>query len=476
MNAPGDARMRPEDLQEAARQLRAAGSRMIMVYPLTLADGATELRYVSSVQGTTGFTQWRVQVDGEVPSLVEIWPLLSWYEREAQDTHGIRFTGHPEPEPLIATITDGTTMRRLPDVEGEQLQVLPFGPVRAGVVESAEFTFLYMGEAILHYAPHLFLKRRGMEARFAGRDVETGAVLAERISGVGSAAHAIAYAQAVEAACRCTIPPRAHYLRVVVAELERLYNHLYYLGHLADTTTLKVGHAEGALLSERIKQINGRVSGSRFLRGVVGPGGVRRDLRLDGLASSLEALRAPIRRYIDRLDKSGSYFDRLATTGILPCEVAFDQGATGPVARASGLVRDLRHDHPYGGYREPTLAVTPASHADGDAYARAQVRIAEIWRSLELVAQAADNAPVSALRAECRPVPGGEALGFAESPRGTLVYGVHLGADGKLARVKVKSPSFSNWRVFPFTVHGTNMMDYAINEASFGMTIAGCAR
>ena len=69
-----------------------------------------------------------------------------------------------------------------------------------------------------------------------------------------------------------------------------------------------------------------------------------------------------------------------------------------------------------------------------------------------------------------------EGLGWTESPRGTLFYAVHFDADGRLARVKIKSPSFSNWRVFPFTVHDTNMMDYAINEASFGLTISGCAR
>ena len=476
MNAPGECQLRVEDLQPAAEKLHDSGARMIMLYPVRSADGTIELRYVVSVPGAAGFTQWRVRAEPEMPSLVPVWPLLSWYEREAQDTHGIRFAGHPEPEPLIAPPDATMPSRRLPDVEGDQLQVLPFGPVRAGIVESAEFTFLYMGEAIVHYVPHLFLKHRGMEARFAGRDIETGTILAERVSGVGSAAHAIAYAGAIEAACRCTVPDRAFYQRVIIAELERLYNHLHYLGHLADTTTLKVGHAEGSLLSERVKQIAARATGSRFLRGVIGPGGLRRDLALDGLVDALDALREPIRRYIDRLDRSGSYFDRLATTGKLPREIAFDQGATGPVARASGLVRDLRHDHPYGAYRDASLTVTPATHDDGDAYARAQVRIAEIRASLDLIARAVADLPGGPIRADCTPVPGAEALGFAESPRGTLIYAVHLDQAGRLDRVKVKSPSFSNWRVFPFTVHGTNMMDYAINEASFGMTIAGCAR
>ncbi len=84
--------------------------------------------------------------------------------------------------------------------------------------------------------------------------------------------------------------------------------------------------------------------------------------------------------------------------------------------------------------------------------------------------------PDGPVRADCKLVPKSEGLGWAESPRGSLFYAVHFGRDGKLARVKIKSPSFSNWRVFPFTVHDSNMMDYAINEASFGLTIAGCDR
>ena len=103
--------------------------------------------------------------------------------------------------------------------------------------------------------------------RSASRDARWPArvVLAERVSGVGSFAHALAFCQAVEQAADCIVPPRARMLRSLLAELERLYNHLHYLGHLADTTTLKVGEAEGKLLEERAKQINGRLTGSRFL-------------------------------------------------------------------------------------------------------------------------------------------------------------------------------------------------------------------
>jgi Ni,Fe-hydrogenase III large subunit len=144
------------------------------------------------------------------------------------------------------------------------------------------------------------------------------------------------------------------------------------------------------------------------------------------------------------------------------------------VERASGVDRDLRRDHPYAAYlgMAPVVAVREA----GDAHARAQVRMAEVEASLSLIERALDDLPNGSVRTECKTPPNSEGLGWAESPRGTLFYAVHVGRDGKLARVKIKSPSFSNWRVFPFTVHDSNMMDYAINEASFGLTIAGCDR
>ena len=175
------------------------------------------------------------------------------------------------------------------------------------------------------------------------------------------------------------------------------------------------------------------------------------------------------------MENTASHLDRLITTGQLDRRVAFDQGATGPIERASGIDRDLRRDHPYAAYAELPLAV--AVREDGDAHARAQVRMAEI--------ECEHRSDAARTRCCCRTgrcartarsLPNSEGLGWTESPRGTLFYAVHFGGDGKLARVKIKSPSFSNWRVFPFTVHDSNMMDYAINEASFGLTIAGCDR
>jgi formate hydrogenlyase subunit 5 len=178
--------------------------------------------------------------------------------------------------------------------------------------------------------------------------------------------------------------------------------------------------------------------------------------------------------YARHLETTNSHLDRLITTGVLDRNVAFDQGATGPIQRGSGFDRDLRRDHPYAAYQMLPLTV-PVRQA-GDAHARAQVRMAEIDASIALIQRALLLLPKGTVRSDYAVPPKSEGLGWAESPRGTLFYAVHFGEDARLRRVKIKPPSFSNWRVFPFTVHESNMMDYAINEASFGLTIAGCDR
>lgn len=494
MNAVVSRHVPPDMLAQACTELLQAGGRMQMAYAWYPApDQPPEVRYLADTGAGQPFAEWRVPGGSAIPSLADLSPLLGWYEREMVDLFGVRFAGQPEPYPLV--LHEGAhpvapplspdypapvpmpftpVPWHLPSVQGQDVQQLPFGPVRADVLESAQFTFFYIGEGILHYHPRLFFKHRGMEKRFEGLPLDLGTILAERVSGVGSVAHALAFCQAIECACGCVPPPRALLLRVVLAEMERLYNHLHYLGHLCSTTTLKVGEAEGKLLEERAKQLCGRLTGSRFLRGLLVPGGLRRDLAPGWLLEEANRLRDVIHGYTGRLVATNSHVDRLITTGILSRETAFDQGATGPVERASGLDRDLRRDHPYAAYQELPLHVPVRT--EGDAQARMLVRIEEIRAALGLIQKALMALAEGPVRAECVPRPDGEGLGWAESPRGTLFYAVHLDGQGRLARVKIKSPSFSNWRVFPYTVDDSNMMDYAINEASFGLTVAGCDR
>ena len=487
----------PGAVPKACEQLVEAGARLQMAYAWFPKPGEpAEVLYLADKGPHEPFTLLRCRLANEaqpLQSLATRVPLLGWYEREMIDLCGISFEGHPEPRrlvlhegahpslpPLDPRYPKDTILPYVPEawdlppIEGSDVQLLPFGPVRGDVLESAQIVFYYIGEAILHCHPRLFFKHRGMEKRFEGLSPALGVLIAERVSGVDSVAHALAFCQAVEAAGQCEIPQRALYLRSILAEMERLYNHLHFLGHLCHTTTLKVGEAQGKLLAEECKQLNGTFTGSRFLRSLLKPGGLRRDLNLHALPAKLRALEPIIITYMQALEVTNSHLDRLITTGHLPQKTAFDQGATGPIKRASGIDRDLRRDHPYAIYGQLPMKIPVRT--DGDAHARVQVRMEEIRNSIDLILRAVEEAPEGPVDTVLSLSPGGEGLGWCEGPRGSIYYCVHFDPVGKLARVKVKSASFSNWRVFPFTVHDTNMMDYAINEASFGLTMAGCDR
>ena len=490
MNNCEDRRLSPATLLTTAQGLVANGYRFEMAYARFHGNDPEILYLVNRGPGRP-FLLLRVSPAEGLPSLAPIAPLLGWYEREMADLSGILVSGHPEPYPLLIheglglsapPLAPGTDRPRwagqslpptMPEIEADQVQDLIWGPIRGDVLETGEFHFSYIGEAIIHYHARLAYKHRGLEGRFQGLAPERGVYLAERVSGVGSVSHGLAYCQAVEAALGIDVPERAQLLRVVLAELERLYNHFHYFALLAKTTTLKVGAAEGLLLEERVKQINGRLTGSRFLRNVLAVGGLRRDLDLAELGNALVKIGRDGHDYLDRLGRTASYLDRLIGTGWLSLDVASDQGATGPVARASGLDRDLRRDHSYAGY--PALRFAVPVRTQGDAQARAEVRAESLREALALITQSLSRIGPGPIHIETAAADSGEGLGWVETPRGSLYYAVHI-EDGRLARVKIKSPSFSNWRVFPFTVHDSNMMDYAINEASFGLTIAGADR
>ncbi len=489
--------LQPNEVPRACEHLVEKGARLQMAYAWFPEPGEpAEVLYLADQGVHKPFSLLRCRLANEtqpLESLAPRIPLLGWYEREMTDLCGIAFAGHPEPHPLVLhegaypsippldpryprdqMIPYSSQPWSLPAMEGSDVQILPFGPVRADVLESAQIVFYYIGEAILHCHPRLFFKHRGMEKRFEGLSPLLGTLIAERISGVDSIGHSLAFCQAIETASECEVPERARYLRTILAEMERLYNHLYYLGHLCHTTTLKVGEAQGKLLAEQCKQLNGIFTGSRFLRGLLKPGGLRRDLDLRDLSTRLRALEPDIDSYMTTLENTNSHLDRLITTGHLSHQTAFDQGATGPIKRASGIQHDLRCDHPYAAYGRLSMEIP--MRTEGDANARSLIRMEEIRKSIGLLLRALEDIPEGPVEAAISCRSGVEGLGWCEGPRGSIYYCVHFDGAGKLARVKVKSASFSNWRVFPFTVQDTNMMDYAINEASFGLTMAGCDR
>ena len=211
----------------------------------------------------------------------------------------------------------------------------------------------------------------------------TGSSSPSPISGDTAVGHALAFAHAIERLTGCEPPPRARYLRVVLLELERIYNHLADIGAIATDVAFSVPAAHAQLLRERLVALQERLFGSRLLRGTVAIGGVKTDLSAAGreeLVAHLGRLKSDFESLVTLLIDSGSFTDRIDGTGTLPTEAARDLGVTGLAARASGLDEDLRRDHPHDAY--DALRFEVPVEEGGDVRARLMVRAREVEQSI----------------------------------------------------------------------------------------------
>ena len=429
--------------------------------------------------------------DPVVASLGTFHHPASLFEQEIYDLFGVTPAGHPDPRPLVrhgfwpadyfplrkdaraeAFADDG---RPFPFVEvgGEGVYEIPVGPVHAGVIEPGHFRFSVVGETIINMRARLYYTHKGTEKLFEGRVPAAGLELAERVSGDTTAGHSMAYCQALEALAGTAVPDRARYLRVVLLEMERLYNHVADFGMIANDTGFAVAHSHCFRIRERLLRLNKRLTGSRLLRGGVVPGGVRHDLPagLD-LPAEVDAALADFEEIVALSLASSLVHDRLEGTGKLTARTARDHGVLGYVARASGLDADVRRDHPFAAYGE--LAFRVPVFTSGDVRARTMVRVEETRESARLIRQAMEGMPAGPLAAALGPLPPFEpAWGMVEGWRGAIIHWVMADAGGALYRVKVMDPSFLNWRPLSYALLKNIVPDFPLCNKSFNQSYSG---
>ena len=462
-------------------------------------DGDLKVRYVfePTVPGTPDqFVTLLVSLDAahpEVPSLTTAIPAANWHEREMQDLFGIVAVGHPDPRPLV--VHDGwprgvfplrktfDASRRVPVepapefehllAEGEGVFEIPVGPIHAGIIEPGHFRFSSVGETVLHLDARLFYTHRGLEKRMEGLSPLDAFYVAERICGVCSVAHGLGYCEALEHIAGVKAPPRARLIRGIALELERLYNHVGDIGNVCAGAAFHYGTATGARLKECLQQMNERLSGNRFLRGLVVPGGARIDLSqelLGVLKATLKDTLAGLESLMGRIAANPSVVDRLDDTGVLQHQAALDLAVTGVAARASGVDRDARRDHPHGGFANPdppALHVVTAS--DGDAMARINVRALEARESIRLIGEFVRRLEPGALRIPlAEPLPG-ERIGISaiESARGEAVHWLRTDAQGRVERYHLRSPSYHNWPAVALAAETAIVPDFPLVNKSF---------
>jgi formate hydrogenlyase subunit 5 len=436
-----------------------------------------------------------------IPSICDLvnGPSVDWHEREVEDLFRITFDGHPRlgefilhedwPEGAAPMRRAFDARRRLahrqPEpqwrpptvVEATGAFAMPIGPVFSDFAESAHFLLETVGEDVIRTIPRFFYKYRGVEKIAEGQTVEQVMLLAERFSGTSAFAHGLAFCQAVEAICGTEAPPRARSLRTLLAELERLRHHAATITGICNSTALAVATAQAALIEESLLRLTEEVVGHRYFFGTLRPGGLAFDIPADAcrrIATAVADLAGRLDALQQMLTYSSSFLDRLEEVGIVSPENALAYGLVGPIARASGLARDIRRLFPYAAYAAARFAVP--IEAEGDGYARLRVFFGEAAQSARLIERVAADLPQG--RVEAGPIAwrAGAALAAVEAPSGAAFHWLRLESAARVARWRVTPPAFPNWHGFHLAAENFAFQDFPIILASFGLSNAECDR
>jgi Ni,Fe-hydrogenase III large subunit len=409
--------------------------------------------------------------DGRYPSIGRLHPAAIRLERAARDLYGLEPVGLPDPRPWLDHGADPTAYPFLP-VEGEHLHQIPVGPVHAGIIEPGHFRFTCDGETVVRLEQRLGYVHRGVDRLMENAELAWAARLAGRISGDSTVAYALAFAQAAEQASGCAPPPRAVWLRAVMAELERLANHLGDVGAVCNDAAFALMLAHCAILRERVLRAAATCFGHRLMMDCVLPGGTACDLSADG-AMTLRALIREVRTrfapLITLYDATASLQDRTIGTGILRADLARQFGAGGYVGRASGRAFDARQTPGYAPY--DALAFDVPVLTAGDVNARIWIRIKEMGQALLLLEQLLDGLPEGPVRTDCAGG-SGEGLALVEGFRGDVFLWLHLDA-GRVVRCHARDPSWFQWPLLEAVIEGNIIADFPLCNKSFNCSYAG---
>jgi Ni,Fe-hydrogenase III large subunit len=428
---------------------------------------------------------------GRFPSIGRLHAPALRLERTIRDLYGLEPRGSPDTRPWVDHGRWGLQQplgRREPapasgytydfhPAEGPPMHQIPVGPVHAGIIEPGHFRFTANGETVVRLEERLGYVHKGVDGLMAGATLDKAAKLAGRVSGDSTVAYAIAFAQAVEAALGLEPRPRAVWLRALMAELERIANHLGDIGAICNDASFSLIHAHCGILREQVLRAADASFGHRLMMDRVVPGGVTTDLGKVGVASLRLLVRTINRRFpelVELYDSTASLQQRTVTTGILSHALARQYGAGGFVGRASGRAFDARKMPgyaPYGGLHFDAHVLQ-----QGDVDARVMVRIEEVRHSISLIEQILDGMPQGSLLAEPMRSPsrhGGEGLALVEGFRGDILVWVRLGPDGRIVRCHLRDPSWFQWPLLEAAIEGNIVADFPLCNKSFNCSYSG---
>lgn len=322
--------------------------------------------------------------------------------------------------------------------------IIPFGPQHPVLAEPIHFDLVTEDEIVVDAVPVIGYVHRGLEKLVEKKDFIEYTYVAERICGICGYMHGYGYCQTVEEVMGIEVPERAVFLRAIWSELSRINSHMLWLGVAADAMGFESLFMHVFRLRESVLNMIEATAGGRMIFGCVKIGGVRRDIEtsvLNGIVAELQDLAARIREITNVFLNDYSTRHRMEGIGVISAEDAYHFGMVGPMIRACGVPSDTRLIG-YGAYKH--VQFEPATAEAGDCYARCEVRVKEVFESINLVRQLVAKTPEGPVEVKVRGMPSGEFFGRIEQPRGEVVYYVKGNGTKFLERFRVRVPTFAN--------------------------------
>lgn len=411
--------------------------------------------------------------ENRFPSIGRLHPPAIRLERAVRDLVGLEPQGLPDARPWLHHSGAYPFLA----ADGESLHQIPVGPVHAGIIEPGHFRFTANGETVVRLEERLGYTHKGIDSLMVGASIERAATLAGRVSGDSTVAFSLAFAQAAEAALAIEVPARAVLLRGLLAELERLANHLGDIGAVCNDAAFAIMHAQLGLLREQVLRTAHACFDHRLMMDRVVPGGVRCDLLPDGephVRRLVARIRKEFPQLIEVYENTASIKDRTVGTGVLAPALAQQYAAGGFIGRASGRNFDARRVPGYPPYDGLQFEV-PVVQA-GDVNARVWIRIREVEQSLALIEQILAQIPSGSI---CTSIPAQSTPGVREGAalvegfRGDILAWVRVGPDGRVERCHLRDPSWFQWPLLEAAIEGNIVADFPLCNKSFNCSYSG---
>ena len=430
----------------------------------------------------------------EIVSLQDFIVQAHLFEREIADLYGMKIKDGKDTRhvvkheiwpldvfPLRKDFSYGkkvTLLNEVPNYEfkkisGEGGYQIPVGPVHAGIIEPGHFRFSVIGEPIENLEIRLMYKHRGIEKICENIEADKLNLLFERVAGESSVAYAEAYALLVEKLVGYSPDNDIKAIRVVLLELERVYNFLDDIAGICVDIAFSYPAKKFGFISEQIHQLCERITGSRFLRNAIVPCGININFgrhQKEETLNTLNGLKKRMNNIVEMTFDAVSFLDRVENTGLMYNKTAQKLCMTGVVGRASGINYDVRRSFPYEIYKDIKKEVN--TEIIGSVFERYKLKITEIRDAFDFIGKALSNirGDISKSKTDIKLVEGMEGLAVVETVKGELVVYGQVGKNNRFNRVYFKTPSITNWDGLTYTVLGEIVPDFPLCNKSFNMS------